>query len=445
MPGNTATTKSLINFNADFTDEAVGAVDVHTPVLSFSPTIDTVIKQFGAGSGKFGGSSWVSYADSADYNLSNNEFAIEVFVSRSSADTQMGIIAQVQAFGLYMTGSVVTAKIEGGGGTITLSGGTLLLDILQHIVIYRLVDTFYLAIDSVIVDSSVNVGYTVTNSAQDFTVGRHPALATFRNLRGNIDSLRITIGDAVGDATGFPVPTEEYDAFTAPVNLTVLRTFDDTGVKYPFGDRFYARDAGIALSEFTATVTLDDASNSLPVAISEISGGYYEITFSPNADGHWQVWVTRSNGEKWWLDVSTLPWASNMSYPPVTKQNVYSLDTKSRRVSYSQNVEVNEITKALVLMTTAIDYRVVVSPMSKNARISVKRGVSSFEVYSDRQVIVECLVLDTDKLNKNTENIVQNTSKSVISGMDPDGSVVVKNIPDEAMKPLVFAGANEDK
>ena len=452
MAGNNANTKFLLHMDTDWADTSVGSTITHVPTVVGVPFIDVSSYKFAPASGRFiGGASEVTYPAHSDFALGTGLFAIDFMLNVDSLAVQ-GIANLGNAgltgstFGLYMQNNLIKAFFGDGSTsfTMTIGNALALIGTWFHAAVYRIGDDFYGALNGGVTAPVNKPGFDIVAPSDKLYIGASNAGVS--NMVGNIDEFRITVGESIGTASSFPVPTEAYTPFTTPVDLSVVRVFEDQGVIDPLTDVFFARDAGIALAEFTATATLDYSANALAVTVSEIGNGYYKITFAPDADGQWDVVVTRDNGEKWWIDVSTLPSASTISYPAIENYNSYRLDTSRRKASYSIAVECNEITAANVILTNAMDYRVVATPMSKRARISVKRGNKSFVVYSDRTVIIECVVFDLEKLNKGTDQLQNNTAKTLLNGgSSGGGGSVVNNIQDNPMRPPVFAGANKEK
>ncbi len=86
MAGIDSYTKLMLHMNSDFSDSSDSD---HTPTVN-GATIDTTIKQFGAGSGKFvaASSQYVTYPSHADWDFGSGDFTIDFWTRFDSTGTQ---------------------------------------------------------------------------------------------------------------------------------------------------------------------------------------------------------------------------------------------------------------------------------------------------------------------------------------------------------------------
>lgn len=55
----------------------------------------------------------------------------------------------------------------------------------------------------------------------------------------------------------------------------------------------YTGETGLSVSDFTVNLFLDGAISVVAVSITEISGGFYKVSFTPDAEGFWALDIVK--------------------------------------------------------------------------------------------------------------------------------------------------------
>ena len=201
---NSASVVLLLNLNTDFTDSSNSA----KTVTSNSVTIDSSIKKFGAGSAYFSGSStYLSVADSNDWNFGTGDFTIEMWVKSNNYpfgaynDTtnarwllnQRLDASNYIAFNLTKTGA--TFEVMSSASQLIKLDSTTYTNILDwhHYAIQRSGNVFSIYIDGISV-ASTTVSITMPDISAPLEIGRWSGAGGY--FTGWIDDIRITKGVA---------------------------------------------------------------------------------------------------------------------------------------------------------------------------------------------------------------------------------------------------------
>lgn len=218
MAGIDSYTKLMLHMNSDFSDSSgLG----HVPTIGNGASIDTVIKKFGAGSGKFVGASvqYVSYPDSADWAFGANNFTIDTWVRFNSFTNVDPLIAhqgvdnnnywvfQVRgaSFGLRFynfVGGVAQHDFNQGSATGWNTGQQ------YHVALVRNGNVWNLYRDGISVANMTN-STAMTDFASPLYLATFFDLNPFNLLDGNLDEFRISKGIARW-TSNFTPPTSEY-------------------------------------------------------------------------------------------------------------------------------------------------------------------------------------------------------------------------------------------
>jgi hypothetical protein len=227
-----ANTKLLLHMNSDFSDSSDSG---HTPTVN-GATIDTGIKKFGAGSGKFvsASSQYVTFSDSVDWTMGNGDWTVEAWFRRAGAVAALEII-----FGqIGVTGANIDASFFGGiqpsgafwagtnigvvshqltGSTTGLNDGNQ-----HHYAMVRSGINFLLFADGVLDASLADLGTSsINDSAFNFSIGRMgERVGNYYN--GHVDEFRISKGVARW-TSDFTPPTSEYNGAPPSGDISIFR------------------------------------------------------------------------------------------------------------------------------------------------------------------------------------------------------------------------------
>jgi hypothetical protein len=214
-----ASTKLLLGFegvdgSTTFPDESAAARGNAT--VFGAAQVDTAQFKFGAASGLFNGSSsYLTFADSADWDFGNGAWTLECFVRHNSLPAtfhylgnfdstngwRMRYSAGQLAFNSSATGNAVYAWVPPIGQWFHIAADRVAAG-----------GKTRLYLDGVMVDSTTGSG-SIADSALALHIGRYAA-SGIQYFDGWMDELRITKGVArYASDSGFTVPTAAYPRF----------------------------------------------------------------------------------------------------------------------------------------------------------------------------------------------------------------------------------------
>jgi hypothetical protein len=206
-----------VNGGTTFTDSSSYA---RSPTSVVATTTSTTESKFGGSSGRFagGGSSGISYSDSADFTLGTSNFTLEMWVRFDDTGTRRLLCGQSDASGTNASISVAFERTSGNKirgfccsgssaigdvtGTTNVSANTW-----YHVAYVRDGSTFRLFLAGA-AEGTATSSSSVNNSTQNFSVGALGIISS-NTFVGYIDDFRYTIG--VARYTGaFTPPTVAF-------------------------------------------------------------------------------------------------------------------------------------------------------------------------------------------------------------------------------------------
>lgn len=193
-----------------------GSLGSVTATTYGTAALDTSNKKFGTASLHFDGpqdatGDWITYDVPQAFGL--DDFCVEFWVYTPSS-AQDNAYATIYTFGIYCSldmdyeADLYYTYIPGAGLTGVPAVAAIVYDQWQHVAIYRIGSTFYLAVDGV-----VDVGESGTRDIDDVMHiigtwgGEGSADTTYVIGATWIDELRVTFGNAVYGTSNFSVPT----------------------------------------------------------------------------------------------------------------------------------------------------------------------------------------------------------------------------------------------
>jgi len=178
-------------------------------------TVSTAQSKFGGKSLYFNGSSYLSLADSDDWNFGSGDFTIDMWLFLSST-AYYPIIAQSDTgwgqSSIWIvhaaTTNILAQTSSTGSGTMVDTSTTFPFVQNQwgHVAFVRCGNNFYLFIDGNIVSQATSAG-TIFNSSRPLTIGTFANLTNY--MTGHLDELRISKGVARW-TSNFTPPTAPY-------------------------------------------------------------------------------------------------------------------------------------------------------------------------------------------------------------------------------------------
>ena len=221
MAGIDSFTKLMLHMNSDFSDSSGSG---HTPTVS-GATIDTSIKKFGAGSGKFvnASSQYVSYPDSLDWFFGTDDFTIDLQLRLTGVPERTMLVNSFQTSSNYWfveyddtLNKLRFANWLSSSYTVHWTvNWTASLNTWYHIALVRKGTTIN-DWDFYINGTAITAGKTLVNgnwngAVSDFAgnlfIGKHGQNVGYAD--GNIDELRISKGIARW-TSNFTPPVSEY-------------------------------------------------------------------------------------------------------------------------------------------------------------------------------------------------------------------------------------------
>ena len=217
-------TKLLLHMNSDFSDSSDSN---HTPTVVNGASIDTTIKKFGAGSGKFvrASTQHVYYPDSPDWDFGSGDFTIESWLRTTDYTLNQIITDQftdaANTVSLQFDLNKMRFLFRSSGGSIILDSPTTgwVNDVQIHIAVVRfgnLLDMYRNGINV----ASTSVAFSGPTVAADLGIGGRAANGA-APFSGNLDEIRISKGIARW-TTGFTPPTSEYNG-APPSGVQIFR------------------------------------------------------------------------------------------------------------------------------------------------------------------------------------------------------------------------------
>jgi hypothetical protein len=223
MPGIDSNTKLMLHMNSDFSDSSASG---HTPTVN-GATIDTGIKKFGAGSGKFiaGSSQRVAYPSSADFSFGTDPWTIDFWMRRNGAQ---GIYAALYSSNNNPSGSwdiadqfIISFNIgaddslllrhnhAGSPSNLITTNAASIPDTTQtHIAFVRDADTLISFVGGIKQTDTVSVaGKSFNSTGNGIVIGRQDSIGSY--YEGHSDEWRISKGIARW-TSDFTPPSSEY-------------------------------------------------------------------------------------------------------------------------------------------------------------------------------------------------------------------------------------------
>jgi len=198
-----------------FLDSSTGGIgSPHTVTANGNAQIDTAISKFGGASALFDGTTdYLSIPSSADFTLGTGDFTIDFWLYRRALSGSANVayiidfrdtVQDENKIALYIDGSNYLTLYVAGAGRIT-SSVSLSLTTWYHIAIVRLSGTTTLYIDGI---NRGTWGDSTNYTQGQCWIAEYP-LDNQYSLDGNIDEVRIVVGEAVWTKT-FTPPTSQY-------------------------------------------------------------------------------------------------------------------------------------------------------------------------------------------------------------------------------------------
>jgi len=239
MAGLDSNTKLLIHCNGvdestTFTDESSTG---HTVTANGSAVVDTAEKKFGTGSclmASFG--DYLSVADHADWDFSNNDWTIDCWVYLNSASPSTTICSRVTSGSsyFYISWEGGNLRVRDFGGSIDFSRTiTETTGSWFHLAIVRSGTNMYIFKDGVQQGATASVSTTAfIDRAVPLEFGRMSQNGGYY-IDGWIDEIRVS--DTARWTTTFTPPTEEYSdsgsITVTPDVLTITSSIPSESVK----------------------------------------------------------------------------------------------------------------------------------------------------------------------------------------------------------------------
>ena len=215
MAGLDSYVKLLLH--CDGTDAATSFPDssasAHTVTANGNAQVDTAQSKFGGASGLFDGTGdYLSVPDSADWDFGSGDFTIDMWIRPTSVSGFKMLYSQYVSDPsrqlLYIENG--TLKFYAAGSiSVAFSGGSVVIDVWQHIALVRNGDTWKLYIDGVS-GGSTTVSGTLPDLAALITIGKQDWTGNEFYYVGHNEEIRVSKGIARW-TTNFTPPTAAYD------------------------------------------------------------------------------------------------------------------------------------------------------------------------------------------------------------------------------------------
>ena len=206
MAGLDSYVKLLLHCNG--TDGSTSFPDAsesaHTVTANDNAQVDTAQSKFGGASGLFDGTGdYLSVPDSADWDFGSGNFTIDMWIRPTDVIGPRIIYSHSDVITLAIT---IGSTLECGFTGWSFAGGTVTVNVWQHIALVRNGNTWKLYLDG------VNVGTYTESGAVDITsainIGRRAIPGDYYFV-GWIEEIRISKGIARW-TSDFTPPTDEY-------------------------------------------------------------------------------------------------------------------------------------------------------------------------------------------------------------------------------------------
>lgn len=226
-----ANTKLLLHMNSDFSDSSDSN---HTPTVN-GATIDTGIKKFGAGSGKFVSASnqYISYPDHADWAFGSDDFTIDAQIRFSSLTGVHSIISQHYydgfwndaAFQFWWLSNILYFQSSTNGVTkdmVISKAWSPSIDIFYHIAMVRSGSDYILFANGVSLGSATVGSAALHDSSRDIWLAASNTNGSpTQTFNGYIDEMRIS--NVARWTSGFTPPTLEYNGVPPSGDVPIFR------------------------------------------------------------------------------------------------------------------------------------------------------------------------------------------------------------------------------
>ncbi|MGE5417704.1 MAG: LamG-like jellyroll fold domain-containing protein [Acidobacteriota bacterium] len=235
-----------------------------TAIVNGSVCIKTGTKKFGTAGAYFNGSnSYISLADSEDWNFGNNDFTIDCWVKLNNINKHAIIAGQwdnsSSVWLLGMNNNANKGLFFGCGGyqgTVPFEQGNLSgwdTTAFHHVAVVRSGSTWNMYLDGKCI-SSINNPNAFPNTSASLEIGRYSYNGGAGYLDGYMDELRISKGLARWTGN-FALPSLPWNKMIVPA-------------------------AGVSLDKHTATIYPDDVPSNLATAVTPADATYQGVLWS---------------------------------------------------------------------------------------------------------------------------------------------------------------------
>lgn len=188
-----------------------------TATVGVSAQIDTAQFKFGTSSLLLDGSSYIGYANSADWQFGSGSFTVECFI-RPANTSQVACLASLWGdapnlgWALFQNGSSLQLNVSttGSDNITKMSGGTLVANTQMFVCMDFDGTKYRLYLDGPMVGSSITLS-TFFNSPSQFRIGGNDSVINPFFFTGHIDEFRLTKGVArYASDGGLTVPVAAF-------------------------------------------------------------------------------------------------------------------------------------------------------------------------------------------------------------------------------------------
>lgn len=209
--GNDSYTKLLLHLENNVTDSSPSARAVTNTAMTF----DSTYKEFGSYSGKFNATtSFLSIADSDDWNFGSGDFTIDGWVYPLALSGHIYILSQFATNSAYLNfeflGTEFKLSVINNSGAVTDLTAPATLNAWQHFAIVRSGSNFYLFINGSLA-SMKSMSGTLPDIAAPLLIGKFNYYGTdYYFYNGYLDEIRVSKGIARW-TSDFTPPTAPYN------------------------------------------------------------------------------------------------------------------------------------------------------------------------------------------------------------------------------------------
>lgn len=266
---------TVMNLHFDGTNGSTTFTDSSSSIHTVTPTgatITTSTSEFGTGSGSFDGSSYLTSADSTDWDFGSGDFTIDTWMNLIATNggnqviyAQDGLGAGIGSFILYINSSrhvIVNASTNGSsydvfnGVDFCDANTALTTSTWHHFAFVRSGTSWKVFIDGTQCGTTKTASGTLFNSTQSISIGNQYTSATGM-LFGKLDEYRVSKGSARW-TSNFTPPTSEY-VLTVPAAEHLYALLSDGTSKQLDNDATSGSSALSGLTAATATNTIANA------------------------------------------------------------------------------------------------------------------------------------------------------------------------------------------